>query len=420
MTKISRLADQRGAMLIVTLGLFAVLWFVVLGFANASMRSLRQANMQVAGEQAMWAAESGLRLTLQALAKDSSYRPGNSWTAMARNTGDRYKVEVFTDRNSPVTIPSGSLYVLSTGRAANGMENRVVAVVKLGGAKKSLLNFSVFATLLTLNGGCRIDSFDSTVGPNVRGNAANVATNAITPGSISLLGGSWIQGAIQVGPGGKTGAARPSQPTTRSSNVVWKDWSTWSLEESAMTSPLDFPAVAAPAPGTAAVNVDWRGATVTAGSYGDLRASGGGEVRLSGGTYVFRSINLTGGAKLTFTGTESNPAVVYVTHGLDLSGGTLYNTSAKPKNMLFMLAKDVKAKMTGGASAYAVVYGPEADFEITGGTDLFGAIVARTVTLMSGASIHYDVDLAKNPPAGLASGSTTTPGGTTVLSWQRS
>lgn len=416
-------SEQRGAMLIVTLGLFAVLWFLVLGFANASVRSLRQAQQQVFGERALWAAESGLRITLQALAKDQNHRPANSWVAMARNTSDEYKVVVYTDKTSPVKIPSESLYVLSTGRAANGMENQAAAVVKLGGVKKSLLNFSVFANSLSLKGGCKIDSFDSTVGPSVRGSLANVATNSVVAGAISLLGGSWVQGTIQVGPGGSTGAARPSQPTRGTSNVVWKDWSCWSLEESAMTSPLEFPAVAAPSAGTAAINVDWRGSDVAAGSYGDLRANGGGEVRLSGGTYVFKSINLSGGAKLSFKGTDDNPAVVYITNEFDMSNGTFYNTSAKPKNMVFMLAKNVKAKMTGGSAAYAVVYGPEADFQLTGGTDLFGAIVARTVTLQGGASIHYDTDLAKNPPSALSSGSSGSsgsPAGTTVISWQRS
>jgi hypothetical protein len=412
-----RRSRQSGVMLILTMGLFAVLWFVVLGFANASMQSLRQARQQVAGEQAYWAAEGGMRLALRALTQDPKYRPTPEWARMTHSKSSRYKIEVLEQKNAPIAIPSECVYVLVTGQDPSGMQHRMVSVVKLGGKAKSLLGFSVFANSLSLAGGCKIDSFDSTVGTGVRGSQANVATNSVTPGAINLVGGSWIQGTIQVGPGGATGVAKPSQPTTKSSNVVWKDWSCWSLEESAMTSPLEFPPVAAPAAGTNDVNVDWKGVDLQPGAYKNLQASGGGEVKLRGGaTYVFRSLKLTGGAKLSYTGTE--PVTVYVLDELDLTGGTLYNTSGKPKNMTFMLAKDANAKMTGGAQAFAVVYGPEANFTLQGGTDLWGAIVARTVTLMNGASIHYDTDLLKSPPPGLSS-SSGGGGGTTVLSQQR-
>lgn len=408
-------------MLLLTLGLFAVLWFMVLGFANASVNALRQSREQVSGEQAYWTAEAGLGLAIANLAKDATYSPKDEWVGMAHLTSCQYRIQVYAAKSSPVTVPTDCIYVLVTGKDGRGSERKMAAVVKPATAQKSLLNFSVFANSLSLNGGCRIDSFDSTVGPLIRGSLANVATNSTVAGAVSLLGGSWIQGTIQVGVGGKTGVAAPTTPTKGSTNVVWKDWSCWSLAESAMTSALDFPDVAAPSAGSTAVSVDWKGADVAAGSYGDLKASGGGEVRLTGGTYVFKSINLTGGAKLSFKGTASNPAIVYITSGLDLSGGTLYNTSAQPKNMVFMLAKDVKAKMTGGAAAYAVVYGPQADFEITGGTDLYGAIVGRTVTLQSGASIHYDTDLAKNPPTVLTSSgsSSSSSSGVSVLSRQR-
>jgi hypothetical protein len=402
-------------MLLMTLGLFAVLWFVVLGFANSSVQALRQARQQVSGEQAQWTAEAGLKLALQALAKDSTYTPKGGWVSMAHNSSSKYEVVVYDEKKSPVAIPTGCLYVLSTGMDASGAERRMAAVVKLGSTAKSLLNYSVFANTLNITGGSKIDSFDSTVGPSARGSSANVATNSVTPGSISLSGGAYIRGTIQVGPGGKVGAAKPTTPTTKTSNVVWKDWSTWSLAESAMDQPLEFPKVATPAPGTTDLKVNYKGATLAPGAYGDLRANGGGEVKLSGGTYVFKSLKINGGAKLTFSGTT--PAIIYVVEDFDMSNGTLYNPSSQPRNMVFMVGKDVKSKFTGGAQAFAVIYGPEADFDLVGGSDLFGAIVGRTVDIKGGAGIHYDTDLIKNPPSVLATGSSGT--GTTVISMQR-
>jgi hypothetical protein len=416
----SRLRGQKaGVALLLALGLLGVLWFVVLGFSNASVRSVRQARHVVEVEQAQWSAEAGLRLAVQALLKDTTYTPPTAWTSMAHGA-ETYQVVLYKEAKSPVPIPADCVYLVCTGKTKTGTSRKMAVVVKLGtkATAQSLLNFSVFANDLSLSGGCRIDSFDSTVGASIRGSLANVATNSVLAGAISLAGGSWIQGTIQVGVGGQTGTARPSRPTTKTANVVWKDWSCWSLDESAMTSALEFPRVAAPTAGTKDVNVNWAGAEVKAGSYRDLTASGGGEVKLPGGTYVFRSLKLTGGAKLSFKGTASTPAIVYITETLDLSGGTLYNTTLAPKNVTFMLAKDVTAKMTGGAQAFAVVYGPEADFTLQGGTDLYGAIVGRTVTLNSGASIHYDTNLSKSPPSVLTTTSTTS-SSTTVLSWQR-
>ena len=399
--------------MILALGLLGVLWFVVLAFSSSTIDSLRLSQRAVGSERAAWAAEAGLNVTVAAVIKNIDYTPPTTWTAMA-HTAESYSVVVYKSTSSPVSIPSGCVYVVATGKDRRGQTRQAAAVVRPGSSKTSL-NFSVFADALSLSGGCYIDSFDSTVSQWIRGSAANVATNSITSGAIRLVGGSWIQGAIQVGVGGKTGVARPGTPTTNTSNVVWKDWSCWSLAESAMTSPVEFTPVSAPTAGTAAVNVDWRGADVTPGSYGDLKASGGGTVRLTGGTYVFKSINLSGGARLSFSG--STPATIYVTQDLDLSGGTFYNTTSVPRNVVFMLAKGVKGKMTGGAQAFGVVYGPEAEFSITGGTDLYGAIVAKSVTLQSGASIHYDVDLAKNPPSAVSGSSG---GGTaSVVSRQR-
>ncbi|MGE0488641.1 MAG: hypothetical protein AB7S38_05470 [Vulcanimicrobiota bacterium] len=404
---------RRAAMLIVALSLIGVLWFLVIGFAHHSSQAVRLARAGLASERALWAAEAGIRQTLEGLTKDVSYRPKSGYTAMA-HTGESYKVQVFTSLNSPIKLSTSGLYVLSTGRDRSGLERRVAVVVTISQGS-SPVSFSVFANHLDMSGGCSMDSFNSTVGSYPRGSEATVATNATKAASIELSGGSYIQGRIQVGPGGVTGEARPSKPTKNTNNVVWKDWSCWSLDESNLDKPIELPAVSSPSAGSTDLKVNYKGADVAPGSYAELQASGGGEVRLKGGVYVFKSIKLTGGAKLSFTGT-SEPAVVYITESLDMSNGVFYNTSLRPKNLVFMLAKGAEAKLTGGAQAYAIVYGPEANLDLTGGTDLYGALVGNDVKLRGGSRVHYDVDLAKNPPAVFGQ---TGSGGMSVQSWQR-
>lgn len=401
-------------MLVMAIVLIGILWFLVLGFANSSLQSLRLASRALASERATNAAESGLLVTLQELSQDPDYRPPKSFQRM-QNSSEKYMVRILEGRYSPVRLPEGTVYVLSTGQERNGGQRQVGAVVKLGKAKESLLNFSVFTSSLDLNGGSSIDSFDSRTGQSSR-ESATLGTNSESPGSIRMGSGTWVRGEIKVGPKGKPGQARPNRPNFRSDDTVWKNWSAWSLEESTLEERVDYPAVDSPASGKKDFKINWKGAEIAPGSYGDLRASGGGQVQLRGGTYVFDSIKLTGGARISLS--DDKPTVIYVKKKLDMSNGTVYNTSRKPRNLLFMMDRKSKAKLTGGAKAYMVVYGPEASITMSGGTNLYGALVAKEIKMTGGARLHYDVDLKNNPPAVLSGGSSSQ-GGVSVVSWQR-
>lgn len=401
-------------MLLMALVLLGVLWFLVLGFANSSFQSLRLASGALSAERAINAAESGILVTLQELSQDPKYRPPQSFQRL-QNSPEMFSVKLLEGRYAPVTLPEGSVYLLSTGRERTGRERQVGAVVKLGKSSESLLSFSVFTSTLDLNGGSSILSFDSKTGlPSTE--SATLGTNSEKPGAIEMGAGTWIQGYIKVGPKGTPGEARPRTPTTKSDNTVWKNWSAWSMEESRLDQRMDFPPVDAPAAGKEDFKVNWKGADIPPGAYGELKASGGGEVRLQGGTYVFDSIQLTGGSKLSLSGDK--PTVIYIKKDLDMSNGTVYNTSRKPRNLLFMMDKGSDAKLTGGAQAYMVVYGPEADVKMTGGTNLYGALVAKELKMTGGARLHYDIDLKNNPPSALAGGSSSS-GGISVVSWQR-
>ncbi len=407
---------QLGAMLIMAIGLLAALWFIVLGFASSSVDSLRTSSASLASERALWAAEAGLTRTLSELMKNPDLRPKDGYESLL-HTPEEFRVEIFRDSSkAPLALPSGTVYVVSHGRDRGGAERRAAALVKLGSSGPGLLDFSVFTQTLSISGGSSIDSFDSKLGSNSRGDEANVATNSTTPGSIDIDGGAWINGTISVGPGGAVGPARPSQPTRSSSNVVWKNWSTWSLEESNLQRPLEYPPVQAPTPGSGTRSVGWQGATLQPGTYGHLEVSGGGKVVLGSGSYTFRSITVTGGGSLAFEGTD--PATIFVTESLDLSNGTTSNTSQRPKNMLFMLADGVHAKIRGGTHAYMVIYGPGATIDMAGGNHLYGALVAKDLKITGGSHFHYDVDLRRDlPPALVGPGGSG--GGMNLLSWQR-
>lgn len=408
-----RIRQNRGVMLVMALALLGVLWFMVLGFARSSIQSLRLANVNLASERALHAAEAGLVVTLKNLKADPKYRPPKT-SVKLMNSASTYQVFYLEGSAAPVKLPTDAIYLLSKGIDRSGLYREVGVVIKLGGTSQSLLNFAVFSSSLSLNGGSSIDSYDSKVGPNVIGDKASVGTNSTKPGSIEMAAGTSIRGEIQVGPGGVVGDARPSRPTTKTENTVWKNWNAWSGAESTMAQVQEYPPVEALAAGKVDLDVKWNGKDVEPGAYGELKANGGGEVRLTGGTYVFESIKLNGGAKLTIVGDQ--PVTIYVKDELDMSNGTVYNSSETPRNLIFMLEKGAEAKLTGGAKAFMVVYGPEAEISMSGGTHLYGAVVADEISMTGGARIHYDEDLARTPPGVLGGGSSSK--GLSVLSWQ--
>ena len=71
-------------------------------------------------------------------------------------------------------------------------------------------------------------------------------------------------------------------------------------------------------------------------------------------------------------------------------GGSITNNSYDPTTLKFIYGGNANIKLTGGASSAALVYAPEASASFAGGSDFYGAVVAREITDMGGASIHYD------------------------------
>lgn len=403
-----RRSSEQGAILILAMGLAVALWFMAALFASHAMQSVQLARAGVASERALWAAEAGVTIGLQQLRSNPTYTGSKSFVRMA-STRDTYRVEVFRDSSPspPVPIPAGMVYVRATGREVTGTTRQVGVMVKVAAASNPML-YAIYGDQVTMSGNGTVDSFDSAVSSTNRGTQGNVASNSTAAGSVKLSGNATVKGKISVGPGGVTGNS-PQAVVTKSGNAS-------DLGQGNLDRPLEFPPVSPPASGTKDFNIKKKSdGSVAPGSYDELSASGGGQVVLGSGTYVFRSFKLSGNSTMSLNPT-SGPVVVYVTETLDLTGGTVVNNSEKPSNLIFMLAPGVDAKLTGGSKAHMVVYGPKSDIKITGNADLFGTVVGRTVDITGNGNIHYDVDLARNPPPVIG---TVSSGGFQVVSWQR-
>jgi type IV pilus assembly protein PilY1 len=145
-------------------------------------------------------------------------------------------------------------------------------------------------------------------------------------------------------------------------------------------------------------------------TYGTVSVQGGSTITLNASTYVMDSFKLSGNSTLAI---GTSPIIVYIkcssttNNALDLSGGTVVNSSQKSTNLVFMLASTcATASISGGANASYAVYAPDTDVTISGGGVLYGAVVAKSVKDTGGSAIYYDKALKNFAGGGFSCTST--------------
>ncbi len=78
---------------------------------------------------------------------------------------------------------------------------------------------------------------------------------------------------------------------------------------------------------------------------------------------------------------------------LDLSGGTVSNTTGIAADFQIVYAGTAPITLQGGSNSYGVVYAPNAAINTSGGAAWYGAVVSKTFTDSGGAPVHFDAAL---------------------------
>lgn len=205
--------------------------------------------------------------------------------------------------------------------------------------------------------------------------------------AITLSGSTWIRGDARAGPGYTTsGASLASGDTT------------------AMTLPVDLPYTPIAdfqSAMASAQNGTWTGVGGSL-TYDPVKRaltmSGGGTLVLSAGTYFLTNLTISGGSTLKITG----PVKLYTTGKADISGGSIFNSSGLPADFQIFshpyttLVPGYTPGTTsltvsgGGTGAAFVSYGPESPLTFSGGGNIYGSYIAKTVTNSGGSFLHYD------------------------------
>jgi hypothetical protein len=131
------------------------------------------------------------------------------------------------------------------------------------------------------------------------------------------------------------------------------------------------------------------GGTIT---MGNVTTNGSSVVHLKAGTYIVNSVLMNGNSKIVV---DSGPVVFKVAGvgqatPITITGQGLVNTNYRPTDLQFIYGGTGEIKLAGGDSTAALFYAPRATSSISGGADLWGAIVVNKLTGTGGAAIHYD------------------------------
>ncbi len=288
--------------------------------------------------------------------------------------------------NTPPTSVATNIWKITAHGTAGSDTVNVEGVFRL--TPQSIFQWAMFGDeRITVSGNATTDSYDSSLGVYGGANSGHdgdVGTNATTAGGVTVSGSIFVDGQIAVGPG-------VANPTTV---VTGYDPSfiTGTPKVVSMGTPVSMPSVTVPA-----------GLTCN-----DYTVNGNTTTTLAPGTYCYHDLKLSGNSTLTSTGVVT----IYLTGSLTASGNSTFGVINDPTKVTLLMTSNADAtidqgSVTGNSNFYGAIYGPDADFNITGNAEIFGSIIAQRVTMSGNAYIHYDESLKNN--------TTVSTGGTTSL-----
>jgi len=312
----------------------------------------------------------------------------------------------------PVTVQTWQ--IVGEGSIGGAKPARVDVSAILERQVSPMFSYAAFATdngcgALTWSGGGTTDSYDSTA-PLVGGmpvflmSDGNVGTN----GNLDVNGNvTTIHGSLSTprsGVGGCSAGAITALTTTQADAV------TGGVIE--LPQPVDYPTpgMPNPLPTGPATTIPKTGAnnnqTWAPGSYGNITVKG--TLHLTAGTYNINSLNIDAGGgtlkvdsgpvilNVAGLNTPGNLASGWMNAPIDLTGqAQVFNTKLDPALLQISYAGTANIKLAGGADAAALLYAPNATVHNDGNNvEWYGAIIAKKVTDVGHATIHYDRNLA--------------------------
>ena len=374
--------DRKGFVFPTVVFSIAVMSIVVVAAVNTSTDERRASRATRESTLAIYAAEAGLRQTYGSWPSASvkALNPGDSldlgWQTLSSNSTYR----TFIHRLDKGGLQEYDVVVQGRRLGLNGGMATLVGVV--GGVP--VLTYAVFSKTNVSLGSGIVDSYDSEVAPYVAGaadsNATIWANGNIDISKTTVQGDVTATGTITYGNlGVVTGTATATAPPAPAMDIN-----------------------ACPVGGyTPAANVP-SGPGITYNSLtGVLSVAAGAVVNLTASQYYFSQVILQGNSTILVNPPAGTHIEITISDLLNVSGGSVTNLSAAATRLGFSSCGSPAVpstwSLTGGSSSAFSVYAPNHPVSLSGGGDIWGAVVASTYTATSGSNLHYDEALARQP-----------------------
>ena len=223
---------------------------------------------------------------------------------------------------------------------------------------------------INVPGNVRTDSYDSRTGPYMPGTAeanGDVCSNQ----DIDIIGSITIDGDVFGNPVATRGDAY-----------------TVTGDVDRLSDPVDRPVIdftaAAMSNDNHTIGPTDNGNDPFAGGW-NLRLVGGDNLTVLPGTYYFDTITLRAGSTLTVTG----PTTVYVVGGMDMTGSGIVNASQDPRDLTIYIG-GANAIFGGAVEFYGSIIAPNTEVKFHGTSDVYGAIIAGSITMVGTIAFHVD------------------------------
>ena len=241
---------------------------------------------------------------------------------------------------------------------------------------------------LILKAGTLIDGYNS--GDPLDTNIdVHVGTKSILPDSIVLNPGVVVKGNIAVGVGGNV-------------EIVIKDLGASTYRKYSMLKDVELPLITAPEELVdTGSDIKVHGTTLTVGptdngQYSEIelkKASDPGILEINGGDvilYITGDISLGQDCEIVIK--DGSTLVLYLDGDMDAANNAGINNESVPSNFkLFGTSTEEQSIVLRAKSeTLGAIYTPNANVIIMANSDIYGAIIAKSVELKSGGNFYYD------------------------------
>jgi hypothetical protein len=125
------------------------------------------------------------------------------------------------------------------------------------------------------------------------------------------------------------------------------------------------------------------------------------DITLAPGDYVVADLNVNFPGAITVS--PPGQVRIWVTGNLNLGGNE--NLGGVPSDLAFLVTSSGWVNVNGGGALYGLIYAPTSGINLD--SPVFGSVIGSTVTLNSGAALHFDTSSVCNPTGGGGGGGST-------------